>query len=72
MQMLNPVEYAIKEFGGVRSLARALGIEPSIISKWRKPRSGSYYIPSKYLIHIIRKAKKLELDVTLEDLVHGR
>lgn len=70
--MLNPVEYAIKQFGGVRALARALGKDPSTISKWRKPKGGVYYIPSKFYVHILRKAKKLNLDVTLEDLVHGR
>lgn len=70
--MLNPVEYTIKQFGGVRALARALGIDPSTISKWRKPRGGVYYIPSKFFGHIMRRAQKQKLDITIEDLVHGR
>lgn len=70
--MLNPVEYVIKQFGGVRACAKALGKDPSTISKWRKKRCGSYYIPSKMYSHILRKAEKLDLDITLEDLVHGR
>ena len=70
--MLNPVEYTIKQFGGVRAFAKALGIDASTVSKWRKLRGGVYYIPSKYYGHILRHAKKQNLDVKLEDLVHGR
>jgi hypothetical protein len=72
INMLNPVEYTIQQFGGVRALARALGKDASIVSKWRKPRGGVYYIPSKFYVQILRKAKKLNLDITLEDLVFGR
>ena len=30
------VEPLIREFGGVRCLARWLGLEPAIVSRWRK------------------------------------
>jgi len=34
---LNPAEYVIYKFGGVRATARAIGCYPSVVSRWRKP-----------------------------------
>ena len=31
-----PYEVLISEFGGVRSLARAIGRDPGSVNKWRK------------------------------------
>lgn len=67
---LNPVEYAIYLFGGVRKLALSLGKHPSTISKWRRHNLG--HIPSLVLPDVLREAKKKKFDLTPEDLIFGR
>lgn len=70
MEQLNPAEYVIHIFGGVRATARALNKTPSTISKWQRQNNG--IIPSSNLQTIIDKAKELNLDITPDDLVYGR
>lgn len=74
---MNPAEYVIKLFGGVRPLARIIGKSPSAISCWRKNRSNNKSkakgnIPSSVHIKILNEAKKRGLDVNANDLVFGR
>ena len=67
---LSPAEFVIHQFGGVRKTARALDKTPSTISKWQHNNSG--VIPTKNMVSILSKADSLGLDITADDLVHGR
>ena len=67
---LNPAEFVIHMFGGVRATARALEKTPSTISKWQHENEGR--IPTKNILSILVKSKELKLDITADDLIHGR
>jgi len=67
---LNPAEYVIYKFGGVRATARALDKTPSTISKWQHNNNGK--IPTSNMLKILMKAEELNLDINADDLVHGR
>lgn len=72
---MNPAEYVIHVFDGVRATARAIGRSPSSVSKWQKPRAErgcNGQIPSAAQLLILKKAKELALDVTPDDLIYGR
>jgi hypothetical protein len=73
---LNPAEYVILIFGGVRPLARRLDIDPSTISYWRtrKPRGGLNVgeIPRWHWIKIIQIAQEEKKPITEKDLLRGR
>lgn len=72
---LNPVEYLIKVFGGVRPASRAIGRSPSAISKWQtyENKDGSRgLIPSGLHKKILAEAKDKGLDITADDLINGR
>lgn len=70
---LNPAEYVIHKFGGIRSLARVIGRSPASVCKWQ---SGDFesrgLIPSRAQRIILEKAKRLQVDVTPKDLIEGR
>lgn len=75
MTVLNPAEYVIQVFGGVRKLARAIGRSPSSVCKWRKPRAEdgcAGHIPSVAQRIILEIAKAKDLDITPNDLAYGR
>lgn len=65
---LNPVEFVIKTFGGVRPLSRSIPRSPGTISLWRK----SGLIPKKVQRDILMAARRRRLDLTPEDLILGR
>lgn len=72
---LTPAAYVIREFGGVRKLARELGKSPSTVSRWPKPKQkggSDGRIPSDEQLPILELAKKRGLDVTPADLIYGR
>lgn len=72
---LNPAEYVIHIFKGVRKAARQIGCDPSAVSRWRtaKDREGfEGSIPACAQRVIIRKALELKLDITSLDLDFGR
>lgn len=62
----------IAAFGGVRPLARLLGIAPSAVCMWRTKPERMGTIPTKKHKQILEHAKKLKIDVTPEDLILGR
>lgn len=68
MNRNTPVDTAIKEFGGVRAMARAINIDPSAISRWKS----SGRIPAKFQKILIDKAKESGLTLTTDDVVLGR
>lgn len=65
---LTPVDICIKEFGGVRKLAKAMGIDPAAVSRWKKRGTVPAYIQKKLLID----AKQKGYAITAEDLIFGR
>tara|TARA_R110002110_G_scaffold115798_1_gene286979 strand:+ start:62 stop:349 length:288 start_codon:yes stop_codon:yes gene_type:complete len=73
---LNPAEYVILVFGGVRPLARRLEIDPSTVSYWRsrkvKGGLGVGEIPRWRWAAILEIAKAERRPVKEKDLLHGR
>jgi len=71
---LTPADYVIKIFGGVRATARAIGRDPSAISKWRASRRKGGcggHVPAKAGRTILRIAKRRKLHVSPHDLTYG-
>lgn len=73
---MTPAEVVIKEFGGIRELARALEIHPSSVWQWKQPRNSGRgrdgLIPSDFHETILNLAKLRQVTVTPTDLVLGR
>lgn len=73
---LNPAEYVIHMFDGIRPLARAIKKSPSTVCLWRKNRSRKNghkgRIPSSSHLPILNEAKIRGLDITADDLIYGR
>jgi|2_EtaG_2_1085320.scaffolds.fasta_scaffold246290_2 hypothetical protein len=67
---LNPAEYVILSFGGVRATARAIGYVPESISKWRYQGRGR--VPTSVQELILDIANERNLDITAMDLIKGR
>lgn len=70
-----PASLVIEVFGGVRKAARALGVMPSTVCRWRLPREKGGTggtVPSSAARKILRLAKERGLDLTAEDLLVGR
>jgi len=74
-QRMNPAEYIIFVFGGVRKAARALDRYPATISKWQnyKNKHGEKgQIPTTAQRDILDVAQKFNLPIKPEDLIYGR
>lgn len=72
---MNPAEYCIKIFGGVRATARALKRSPSTVSKWRKSRKDGGtggQIPTMVQPKVLKIAAERKLPITANDLIYGR
>jgi hypothetical protein len=72
---LTPADYVIRAFGGVRPLARALGANPSSVSRWPKARAAGGCdgaIPTAQQKKILDLAKIHGKDITEKDLISGR
>ena len=72
---LNPSEFVVHSFGGVRETARVLGRSPGSVCKWKTFRNSHGEvggIPRNLFPLILKKSKDKGLDITLEDLVFGR
>ena len=65
---LNPSEYVVHFFGGVRAAARRVGRSPSSVCAWRKVGT----VPLVAIHEILALAKRRKLDIKLEDLCYGR
>lgn len=66
--LLNPVEYVIKLFGGVRPLSRSINRAPGTISIWRKKG----FIPTRVQREVLMAARRRRLDLTTDDIILGR
>jgi hypothetical protein len=72
---LNPAQYVVHCFGGVRKAGIALGRTASAISKWNKSDKNfgcGGRIPSRMQEVILEVARIKKLDITAQDLVLGR
>lgn len=72
---ITPADRVIEAFRGVRATARALGRNPSSISRWRKPREEGGTggrVPSALQAQILTAAKSAGLTLTAEDLILAR
>lgn len=65
MKKQSPAELVINMFGGVRSLARELGIHASTVSRWKM---GEGTVPQKYWKSLISLAKEGGKKITIVDL----
>lgn len=65
---MTPAAAAIDVFGGVRPLARAIGVDPSSVSAWQD----TGLIPSKHHVTILDAAARLGLEFTAHEIVYGR
>ena len=64
-----PYEILISEFGGVRSLARAIGRDPGSVNKWRK---GDGTIPSSIQRKVLETAWDRGIRITAHEIIFGR
>ena len=64
-----PYEVLISEFGGVRSLARAIDRDPGSVNKWRK-RDGT--IPSSIQRKVLETAWAKGIKITAHEIIFGR
>ncbi len=73
---LKPAQYVIKSFGGVRSVARLLKVQPSTVARWGYPKGKRQgregFVPYEYFTQILLSAKRKGVDVSLNDLISGR
>lgn len=72
---LKPAPYVIKILGGPVMAAKILNRNHATVWKWtaKKSQGGTGgIIPSKARVEILKLAKKLDLDITSEDLDFGR
>lgn len=67
-----PADAVIAAFGGVCATARALGLSPSSVSRWRMPaaRGGiDGRVPSRHQSAILALSRRLRLGLTARDLI---
>lgn len=68
----SPAEKVIDAFGGVRATARALGRNPSSISRWRRPQEEGGTggrVPGGLQAVVLQKAREAGLYLTADDLI---
>ena len=65
---LTPVELCIKEFGGIRPMARIIDRNCGSICKWQK----SGLIPTSIQRTVFEKICELNLDISPYELIMGR
>jgi hypothetical protein len=69
---MNPAAHIISVMGGVRELARLLGIDSSIVSRWQLPkgrRGQDGRIPAEYQGRILAMAQEQGMPITADDVV---
>ena len=64
---LTPVEHCIKEFGGIRPMARIIHRHCGSISKWKK----SGLVPTSIQRTVLEKAWELNLNITPYSIIFG-
>ena len=79
---MKPVDFAIKQYGGVSAIGLALGVSRQLVWKWKCPRvdengkpvmgAQDGNVPQKYWDALVKHAKDNGIDLTLNDLIYGR
>jgi len=72
---ITPARYIVEIFGGPTKTARALDLTVSGVNQWHHRKNkfvGSGIIPAQHFPLILKRAKELDLDITINDLVYGR
>ncbi len=64
---MNSAQIVIEKFGGIRPAARAIGIDPSVIHRWRKAKK----IPLHNVESILVASKKKRVKIKVSELVRG-
>lgn len=70
---MSPADKVIHAFGGVRAVARALGVNSSSVSRWRMPaerRGLDGRVPSRHQARILQIARDSGMALAAEDLIH--
>jgi hypothetical protein len=70
---MKPADLVIARFGGVRPLARLLGLDHSSICRWtqKAPRGGGGLIPSRYHQPLLKLAEEKGVALSADDLIRG-
>lgn len=69
---MNPAKKIIALFGGVRPLARKLGVDPSVICRWPAPkekRGQGGLIPAVYQGPLLKLARREKVQLRADDLI---
>ena len=70
---MKPAELVIAKFGGVRPLARLLGLDHSTLCGWQRkaPKGSDGLVPSRYHKPLLDLAKEKGIELTPDDLIYG-
>lgn len=74
MRHMTPAECAAAAFGGIRPLARVVGVQPQTVHQWVHPRNADAlgHVPAERMAAILSIARKRNLPLTADDLIFGR
>ena len=67
--METPVQILIKEFGGVRVLARAVHRDAASVSRWQK---GDGLVPTNMQKKVLETAWDNNINISAHELIFGR
>jgi transposase-like protein len=66
----NPAAGVIAKFGGVRALARELGVDPATLSKWQRVKEGcGGLIPARYHWTLLTLARAKKIALSADDII---
>lgn len=71
---MTPADYVITKFGGIRPLARMLGIDHSSVQRWTRPlskRGSGGLIPSRHHQRILTLAREQGVEIDAANLIVG-
>lgn len=77
---MKPADLVIERFGGVRALAAEIDVNPSTVSRWRKPKDGrgsgvngcDGMIPRWHHDGIMSAARRLKIRLTWAEVEGGK
>lgn len=66
--MNTPAQLVIERFGGIRRLARSVGLAPSTVCRWQM---GAGQIPRKRWEQVLKAADSSGIELSLNEVVFG-
>ena len=71
---ITPAQWVVKQFGGNRAVARAIGCAPCSVIRWKRRANGEVHgaIPPDQQRLILTWSESKGIDVTARDLIMGR